>query len=965
MIGSTVSHYEILDRVGAGGMGVVYRARDLRLGRLVALKFLPPELSLNPEERKRLVREAQAASALDHPNIAVVFDVDEAPDGRTFIAMAYYPGETLKQKLAAGSRAQALDIIIQVAHALGSAHARGIVHRDIKPSNIIVTAEGVAKIIDFGLATAADATVSLAASARGTPAYMSPEQCLGADVDARTDVWALGVTLYEMATGTLPFCGTSATAILFQVVHQQPKPMRELRPDVDPELERIVMKALAKKREERYPSADALARDLVAFNAAQSAAARTMVAPKAARRSIAISAGVAVLVLTSAGVFWLTHVEREHQRIAGEVTRLTRDGAFTSAFILAKTAGGAIREEDWAAMSSVVRIETTPPGAEIRWKNYSTPDADWQLLGRSPLANARVPMGVLRVQVSKEGFDTLESVLVKWNGDLHDEKVEPEMGIYGGRIQFELSNPGVLPLNMVTVPAGPFAIASTGFRHYPMDAYLIDKYEVTNRQYKDFVDKGGYEKRVYWKERFLNDGRELSWEEARHLFRDATGRPGPSTWEGGAYPVGQDDYPVRGVSWYEAAAYAEFAGKSLPSLHHWQKAALVWLAPVIVPLSNFGGPGPARVGQYRGLGSFGTYDMAGNVKEWCWNEALGGTRFILGGAWDDERFSFAELDRRPPLDRSGSNGFRCVRYTTPQPAYFTDPVIREALDYGSKKPVDDATFEIYRSMFLYDRSGLNPTVESVDDRADAWRKQKVTFRTAYSNERMAAYLFLPKSTKPPYQVVVFSPWASASQPANSDTLVCMEWLDFVIKSGRAVLYPVYQGTYERKVPPIASDIALRDLTVMRVKDLRRSVDYLETRTDIRKDQIGYYGASLGAVYGPYLALEDRVRAAVLADGAFPASQWRPEIDPLNFAPRVKIPVLMINGRYDFVQPLEALQNPMFRSLGTPEPDKRHVVLDTTHYAMVARSEVVREVLGWFEKYLGPALTSAPSAETPH
>ena len=952
MIGSTVSHYEILDRVGAGGMGIVYRARDLRLNRIVALKFLPPELSLNPEERNRLVREAQAASALDHPNIGVVFDVDEAPDGRTFIAMAYYPGETLKQKLAAGSPAEALGIIVQVAQGVGRAHALGIVHRDIKPSNIIVTAEGVAKIIDFGLATAADATVSLAASTRGTPAYMSPEQCLGADVDARTDVWALGVILYEMATGTQPFSGSSATAVLFQIVHQQPTRMRELRPDVHPELERIVMKALAKKREDRYPSADALARDLVAYNAALSAPTRPMVAPNA-RRSIAIATVAAVVALTGAGAFWLMKVQREHQRIAGEVARLTRDGDFTSAFILAKAAGGAIREEDWAAMSSIVHVETTPPGAEIRWKNYSTPDADWQLLGRSPLSNVRLPMGVLRVQVSKEGFETLESVLVKWNGDLHDEKVEPEMGIYGGRIEFELNKPGVAPLDMVTVPAGPFAIASTGFRHYPMDAYFIDKYEVTNRRYKEFVDKGGYENRVYWKERFLQDGQELSWEEARRLLRDATGRPGPSTWEGGTYPAGQDDYPVRGVSWYEAAAYAEFAGKSLPSLHHWHKAALVWLAPAIVPLSNFGGPGPARVGQYRGLGRFGTYDMAGNVKEWCWNKAFGGTRFILGGAWNDERFSFGELDRRPPLDRAASNGFRCVRYATAQPTYFTDPRIGEPVDYGNEKPVDDATFEIYRSMFLYDRTGLNPIVESVDDSTEAWRKEKVTFRTGYSDERMAAYLFLPRSTKPPYQVVVFSPWASASQPANSATLVCMEWLDFVIKSGRAVLYPVYQGTYERKVPPTASEVALRDLTIMRVKDLRRSIDYLETRTDIRKDQIGYYGASLGAIYGPYLALENRVRAAVLADGAFPASRWRPEIDPLNFAPRVTIPVLMINGRYDFVQPAETLQNPMFRSFGTPDADKRHVVLDTTHYAMVARSEVVREVLGWFEKYLGP------------
>jgi hypothetical protein len=226
----------------------------------------------------------------------------------------------------------------------------------------------------------------------------------------------------------------------------------------------------------------------------------------------------------------------------------------------------------------------------------------------------RIPLGVLRVQVSKDGFETLEAVLVKWNRDLHDAKVEPEMGVYGDQIRFDLNKPGTLPSRMVTVPAGEFAIAASGFQHFPMETYLIDKYEVTNRQYKEFVDKGGYQNRVYWKEGFVQDGQELTWEEAMRRFRDVTGRPAPATWEGGVYPAGQDQYPVRGVSWYEAAAYAEFAGKSLPTLYHWHKAALVWLAPVTVPLSNFDGAGPVPVGQYQGLGPFGTYDMAATSK---------------------------------------------------------------------------------------------------------------------------------------------------------------------------------------------------------------------------------------------------------------------------------------------------------------------------------------------------------------
>jgi cephalosporin-C deacetylase-like acetyl esterase len=535
--------------------------------------------------------------------------------------------------------------------------------------------------------------------------------------------------------------------------------------------------------------------------------------------------------------------------------------------------------------------------------------------------------------------------------------------LYGNQIRFDLSKPGALPAGMVTVPAGSYGI-SGGIR--PMDAYLIDKYEVTNRQYKEFVDQGGYQSRAWWKQRFVQDGRELSWEEAMRLFRDATNRPGPATWEGGAYPTGQEQYPVRGVSWYEAAAYAEFAGKSLPSLYHWHKAALVRLAQVIVPFSNFGGAGPVAVGQYQGLGRFGTYDMAGNVKEWCWNEAQEGTRYILGGAWNEERYAFGEFDRRPPFDRSANNGFRCVRYSQPLPNQFTDPQIQQTRDYTAEKPVPDEVFEIYRSMYLYERSGLDPIVESVDESPDAWRKERVTFRAAYGNERMAAYLFLPKSSKPPYQTVVFMPWASANLTPSSANLVCMEWLDFVIKSGRAVMYPVYQGTYERKIPAettalhgvaqpqvVTSNIADRDLTIMRVKDLSRSIDYLETRPDIRKDQLGYYGASMGAMYGPFLALESRVKTAVLADGGFRSDRPRPEADAINFAPRVKIPVLMISGRYDFIFPLDKVQKPMFRWFGAPEKDKRHVVLETTHYALVARNEVVREALGWLDKYLGP------------
>ncbi len=177
-----------------------------------------------------------------------------------------------------------------------------------------------------------------------------------------------------------------------------------------------------------------------------------------------------------------------------------------------------------------------------------------------------------------------------------------------------------------------------GFEDLPailLGDYWIDRYEVTNKQFKEFLDKAGYKEQKYWKHEFRKDGRKLSWSEAMALFLDTTGRPGPATWVQGEFPSGQEDFPVSGVSWYEAAAYAEFAGKSLPTIYHWTTAASPWASASIVPASNFGARGPTRVGTFHGMSWFGAYDMAGNVKEWCWNEAGSGRRYMMGGAWDE------------------------------------------------------------------------------------------------------------------------------------------------------------------------------------------------------------------------------------------------------------------------------------------------------------------------------------------
>ena len=194
--------------------------------------------------------------------------------------------------------------------------------------------------------------------------------------------------------------------------------------------------------------------------------------------------------------------------------------------------------------------------------------------------------------------------------------------------------------------------------------FWIDRFEVTNREFKVFVDRGGYRTRAYWREPFIVDGRAVPWATSMARFRDATGRPGPGTWKSGTYPAGEADFPVGGVSWYEAAAYAVFVGKSLPTIYHWYRAADLGRFADILTVSNFNGKGPLPVGASGGLGPFGTFDMAGNVREWCWNAAASG-RFILGGAWNEPQYMFADEDTKDPFDRGPTDGFRLAKYMGP------------------------------------------------------------------------------------------------------------------------------------------------------------------------------------------------------------------------------------------------------------------------------------------------------------
>jgi formylglycine-generating enzyme required for sulfatase activity/dienelactone hydrolase/predicted Ser/Thr protein kinase len=939
---STISHYRIDGEIGRGGMGVVYRAVDTRLGRPVAIKVLPPEdADTEPESRRRrFIQEARAASALNHPHIVTIYEVDEH-EGTTFIAMELVEGTALDRLLSAGPLgvATALEYASQIAAALEAAHAAGIIHRDIKPANIVITRDGRAKVLDFGVAKLAarpaDATISAMGTTPGlivgTAAYMSPEQAQGAAVDARSDIFSFGAVLYEMLAGRRAFDADSDIGLLTAILRDAPPPLRDRRPDVPADVEAIVERALAKDPAARLQNAAAMRTDLAAAHARLTRPADTFW-----RRPQVLIPAAALLLAAAAFGVWQT-VQARRARWARlealpQIERLYLSGRTMEAVRLAREAARYAPEDIARTRAGWVqfRLVTEPDGAAIEIRNYHDLDGAWEPFGESPLQTT-LPFGYYRVRISKSGYKTLE---VSAGQGRQPIKLTPESDTAPG---------------MVFVPGGQYQVGVAPPVGLP--DYWIDQLEVTSAAFKQFVDAGGYRDPKYWKAPFRDGGRVLTFDEAMARFRDTTDRPGPATWELGSYPEGRGDYPVGGLSWFEAAAYAEFAGKSLPTLYQWFRAAGTdELYSDILQLSNFDSKRAARAGERQGLGPWGTFDMAGNVKEWCANEVGGAElRYILGGGWNEPSYRFAEQDAQDPWSRRETYGVRLVKNLGPL-GNAAAPVSRVTPDPGTVVPVSDELFAVYRRFYEYDRTALDARVESVDDESPYWRKEKVSFAAAYGNERVPAYLFVPKNASPPYQTVVLFPSAYGRAVPSSNTLD-LGTFEFIVRSGRALLYPVYQGTFERRDNVQQGPSGIRDMQVQWAKDFFRAVDYLETRQEIDPEKLAYYSLSMGAFFGPIpVSLEPRIKAAVFASGGLRYG-GPPETTPSNFAPRVKVPVLLVNGKDDFAVPI-ADQRRFFELIGTPEPHKKHVALEGGHVPQDIRG-LFREVLNWLDTYLGP------------
>jgi dienelactone hydrolase/tRNA A-37 threonylcarbamoyl transferase component Bud32 len=951
-------------------MATVYLARDERHQRLVAVKVLRSDLtaSLGAD---RFLREIRIAATLQHPHILTL--IDSGTDGdRLYYVMPFVEGPSLRDRLADGPLAvsEAVRLLRDVLDALSYAHAHGVVHRDVKPDNVMLSARH-ALVVDFGVAKA----MSAAAKARldgsattesltqfgtsvGTPAYMSPEQAAGdPHVDHSADLYAAGVVAYEMLAGRTPFTGTPRE-VLAAHISRAPEPIGVVAPQTPPAVARLVMHLLEKDPARRPASAEEALAELEAVWTPETVTVDVHHGWWSARR-LGVAGGLAVVAIGIAAYLGYARF-RNHAWARAvaipEVRRLAELNQFDSAFAVARRAEAIVGDDStlaalWPRISASVAFTSTPAGARVLRTTYGD-STGWTEIGVTPTPTLRVPRGVGRVRFELAGHHPVQLAGSSARTGPPFPLVQDARVI----LQRTDSSDG----RMVYATGGRTEVSMPGLSNVPaavLPDFYMDRHEVTNAEYRRFVQAGGYAIDSLWVEPVVQAGRTLSRAEARRLFVDRTGKPGPAVWEGGDFAAGRDSLPVGGVSWYEAAAYARFADKALPTIYHWSRAASTNIGALIIPGSNYGGEGPRKGSTFRGMSAFGTFDMAGNVREWTWN-ATGDKRFIFGGGWLDPTYSFSDAYAQSPLDRSAINGIRLVRAATRAglgPAETRATVVREHRDYAVERPVSDAVFRGYTSFFDYDQTPLNPKLDYRDTTPEFWIRERVSFDAAYGNERMAAVLLIPKQGKPPYQVVV-GMGGSANLYTRSDSAINTVQNDYLVKGGRMFVYPIFKGMYDRNIGLVTDSpretSAYRDLMVMMVKDARRTLDYLATRPDVDTSRIAYTGFSFGGrVSPPILAMEPRFKAAVLAVTGLKMERARAEVDPINFLPRVRLPLLMLNARHDYFFPVETSQKPFFEYLGTPAEHKRWEVYPETH--TVPRVEAMRETMAWLDRYLGP------------
>lgn len=602
----------------------------------------------------------------------------------------------------------------------------------------------------------------------------------------------------------------------------------------------------------------------------------------------------------------------------------------------------------WNDITFSLTIRTNPSRAKVYAKPYSNPDTSWLYLGKTPVLNYPFPRGLSRIKIDLIDYETQHDLILR----------HFTYSASGKTKQYQLYRKSEMPEGMVFVPGNIGKSWRTDeFSDLYVGDYWIDRYEVTNSQYKNFLDSDGYVNPKYWQFPFIDEDDTLTTTEAMMRFEDRIGWQGPATWELGDFPNGEGELPVSGISWYEAAAYANFVNKDLPTILHWLRVSRVGATAEIVKFGNFNKKGLVKKNTYNSLTGYGTFDLAGNVSEWIFN-SVGPNRFLLGGNYKEPSYWYNLEGTISPWTRNELIGFRCIRYVDDTLKHkLTQSTDWTRRDFNKANPVSDEIFKVYLDFFDYNKTKLKP-IQIRNGETEKWSFEIISVEVPYEDTPLKILLCLPLNFEPPYQSIIYFPGADAGQSSNLEDM--MNYManmneygsfDFFLKSGRALIWPVYYGTFGRGKNKTRNAHAWEQRFKYRMIDIQIVCDYLLTRDDVDSERIAYYGLSWGGFIAPYaLAIEDRIKLGILGlFGVQTKEEWK-GFDQINYLPRVKVPMLLLGGQFDMDYTLDQ-QQAFYDFLGTSEIDKKWMLYESSHY--IPRYDLVNESLNWLDKYFGP------------
>ncbi|MEJ5263412.1 MAG: bifunctional serine/threonine-protein kinase/formylglycine-generating enzyme family protein [Ignavibacterium sp.] len=1002
-IGNTILHYKIIDKLGEGGMGIVYKAEDTKLKREVAIKFLPHSFNVSEKDKQRLRAEAQVAAGLNHPNIATVYSIEESGDD-TFIVMEYVKGNELRNIIKSNPDKKIhindfLNYAIQITDGLNAAHKKGIIHRDIKSSNIMLSDDGRISIMDFGLAHIhGDPMLTKNGSTPGTTAYMSPEQLRGEETDFKSDIWSLGIVFYEMLTGQQPFQGNFDQAIIYSILHEKPKSVRKINPEVSEELEQIVLQCLEKDPKKRIQSAEELLNrlkeiqsNISVFSSNKFSSSRL----KIRKADLVVSAIIVAIIIILVAFLPITKLFKSENlpELRNQLQNLVDKEKYFEAYQLAEEKKIILQNDSVFKQLSLfiydtLSVTSEPSGAKVYLLRYNPDKNDsiskGELIGETPIKNYQLARGDYLITLEKNAepidnntneltfpFGRVEYIPVKKVASSYPIMKEFPVPVRGIKVNVKFYEKEKVPENMVPVPGGKHKLVSSSLqlqKPFTLSDFFIDKYEVSNADFKNFISAGGYKNKIYWKHPFIKDGKEISWQEAMKLFVDQTNLPGPRSWNNQNYPDGKDKYPVTDISWYEAAAYAEFLGKSLPTIYQWEKAArngvpnyhstsmpwgLIYPDDDLSGRTNFNSKGTVPVDRYDfGISYYGCYNTAGNVEEWCLNKSTNGFVYAAG-SFEDSNYVFGTFKSVDGFYSSPTLGFRCVKNLSTSKSDQGNITVNFEQKIPVYQPVDDSKFASIKSLYDYTKTKINSKI-ILREENQFWIKEKISFNSPLGDSIMG-YLFLPKNAVRPFQCIVWNPHSGVYKYRYPANWAAEKLYSENIKYGRALFVIVPKGSPERKWEygeniPAKSSSLFRDHVIRWVTEQKIVLDYLTSRSDIDSSKIAYIATAND--YDGFIVpgVENRFKCnIIIASGIYEEDQKiiSAEINPVNFLPRYEAPTYMMHGKYDEAVYFSASVMPAYNLL--PEPKKLEA-LNTTHVPPLSMR--VPLINNWLDETLG-------------